>query len=78
MKTTSTRTPEFAYLTMKTSSFARFARAFSIFVHFALVRVSSTSWNDLFYNSVEVVSTWTKNVQFFANLLTADANLIKG
>ena len=34
-------------MTMKTSSFARFARAFLIFWHFEDLLVLSTTWNDL-------------------------------
>ena len=36
----------FAYLTMKNNTFARFARAFVIFGHFADVLVLSSTWND--------------------------------
>ena len=39
---------KFAYLTMKTSIFARFARAFFILWHFEDVLVLSTTWNDQF------------------------------
>ena len=37
---------KFAYLTMKNNTFARFARAFVIFGHFADLLVLSTTWND--------------------------------
>lgn len=50
-----------SYLTMKNSSFARFARAifiFVIFVIFILEFVLSTWWNDLFCSYVDDVSTW--------------------
>ena len=40
------------------SSFARFARAFFIFVHFAVVLVILMPWNDLFCSCVDDVSTW--------------------
>ena len=43
---------------MKNSIFARFARAFFIFWHFADVLVLSTTWNDLFYSCVDDVSIW--------------------
>ena len=49
---------KFAYLTTKNNSFARFARAFFIFVHFAHVLVLSTTWNDLFRSCVDDVSIW--------------------
>ena len=47
---------KFAYLTMKNSIFARFARAFFIFWHFEDVLVLSTTWNDLFCSCVDDVS----------------------
>ena len=47
---------KFAYLTMKNNSFARFARAYFIFEHFADVLVLSTTWNDLFCSCVDDVS----------------------
>ena len=47
---------KFAYLTMKNKSFARFAPAFFIFVHFADVLVLSTTRNDLFSSCVDEVS----------------------
>ena len=47
---------KFAYLTMKNSIFARFARAFFIFWHFVDVLVLSTTWNDLFCRCVDDVS----------------------
>ena len=46
---------KFAYLTTKKNSFARFARAFLIFIHFADVLVLSTTWNDLFCSCVDDV-----------------------
>jgi len=49
---------KFAYLTMKNSIFACFARAFFIFWHFADVLVLSTTWNDLFCSCVDDVSIW--------------------
>ena len=49
---------KFAYLTMKNSIFARFARAFFIFWHFKDVLVLSTTWNDLFCSCVDGVSIW--------------------
>ena len=57
-----TKTSQFAYLTNKNSSFARFARhftgAFSIFVRFAAVL------NDLFCSCVGNVSTWRQILSF--------------
>mgnify|MGYP006964521911 CR=1 FL=1 len=44
---------KFAYLTMKNSIFARFARAFFFFWHFEDVLVLSTTWNDLFCSCVD-------------------------
>ena len=41
---------------MKNSIFARFACAFSIFLHFEDVLVLSTTWNDLFCRCVDDVS----------------------
>ena len=40
---------------MKSSSFARLARAFFIFVHFGAVLVLFTSWNNLYYRCVDGV-----------------------
>ena len=48
---------KFAYLTMKNSSFAHFARARFKFVHFAAVLILSTTWNELFCDCVDDVST---------------------
>ena len=47
---------KFAYLTMKNSIFACFARAFFIFWHFEDVLVLYTTWNDLFCSCVDDVS----------------------
>ena len=47
---------KFAYLTMKNSIFARFARAFFIIWHFEDVLVLSTTWNDLFCSCVDDMS----------------------
>ena len=55
---------KFAYLTMKKSVFARFARAFSIFWHFVDVLVLSTTWNDLFCCCVDDVSIWWQMFNF--------------
>ena len=55
---------KFAYLTMKNSIFARFARAFFIFWHFVDVLVLSTTWNDLFCSCVDDVSTWWQMFNF--------------
>ena len=55
---------KFAYLTMKNSIFARFARAFLIFWHFVDVLVLSTTWNDLFCSCVDDVSIWWQMLNF--------------
>ena len=55
---------KFAYLTMKSSIFARFARAFFIFWHFEEVLVLSTTWNYLFCSRVDDVSIWWQMFNF--------------
>ena len=55
---------KFAYLTMKNSIFARFARALFIFWHFVDVFVLSTTWNDLFCSCVDNVSIWWQMLIF--------------
>ena len=55
---------KFAYLTMKNNRFARVARAFFIFGHFADVLVLSTTWNDLFCSCVDDVSVWWQMFNF--------------
>ena len=55
---------KFAYLTMKNSIFARFARAFFISWHFVDVLVLSTTWNDLFCSCVDDVSIWWQMFNF--------------
>ena len=55
---------KFAYLTMKKSNFARFARAFFIFWHFEDVLVLSTTWNDMFCSCVDDVSIWWQMFTF--------------
>ena len=55
---------KFAYLTMKNSIFARFARAFFIFWHFEDVLVLSTTWKDLFCSCVDDVSIWWQMFNF--------------
>ena len=55
---------KFAYLTMKNSIFARFARAFFIFWHFEDVLVLSTTWSDLFCSCVDDVSIWCQMFNF--------------
>ena len=59
---------ETMYLTKKNSSFARFARAFIIFVHFAHVLVLSTTWIALFCSYVNDDNTWC---QIFSFLLSS-------
>ena len=49
---------KFAYLTMKNTIFARFARALFIFWHFEDVLVLPTTWNDLFCSCVDDFSIW--------------------
>ena len=49
---------KFAYLTKKNSTFARFARAFFVFLHFTDALVLSTTRNDLFCSCVDDVSIW--------------------
>ena len=55
---------KFAYLTMKNSIFARFARAFFMFWHFADVLVLSTTWNELFCSCVDDVTMWWQMFNF--------------
>ena len=55
---------KFAYLTMRNSIFARFARAFFIFWHFENVLVLSTTWDDLFCSCVDDVSIWWQMFNF--------------
>ena len=55
---------KFAYLTMKNSIFARFARASFIFWHFVDVLLLSTTWNDLFWSWVDDVSIWRQIFNF--------------
>ena len=55
---------KFAYLTMKISIFARFARAFFIFWHFEDVLVLSATWNDLFCSCVDDVGIWSQMFNF--------------
>ena len=56
---------KFAYLTMKNSIFARFARVFLVFWHFEDVLDLPMTWNDLFCSCVDDVSiSWWQNVQF--------------
>ena len=65
---------------MKNKSFARFARAFFIFRHFADVLVLSTTWNDLFCSCVDDVSIWLQMFSFCTLISEAAAgsNLISG
>ena len=55
---------KFAYLTMKNSIFARFARAFFMSWHFEDVLVLSTTWNDLFCSCVDDASIWRQMLIF--------------
>ena len=66
-----------AYLTMKNSSFARFACAILIFIHFAAVLVLSMTWNDPFY-SRRLEYMMTIYALFSCYLQLADINLISG
>ena len=54
----------FAYLTMKNSTFARFARAVFIFGHLADVLDLSTTCNDLFCSCPDDVSMWWQMFNF--------------
>ena len=56
--------PKFAYLAIKNSIFARFARAVFIYRHFVDVLVLSTTWNDLFSSCVDDVSIWWQMFNF--------------
>ena len=49
---------------MNNSSFARFARAFFIFGHFAVVLVLCTTWKDLFCGCMDNVSMWWQMFNF--------------
>ena len=55
---------KFAYLTMKNSIFARFARTCLIFWHFEDVFVLSTTWSDLFFRCVDDASKWLQMFNF--------------
>ena len=55
---------KFAYLTMKISIFACFARAFFIFWHFVDVLILSATRNDLFCSCVDDVSAWWQMFNF--------------
>ena len=66
---------KFAYLTLKNSIFARFARAFFIFRHFEHVLGHSMIWKDLFCSCVDDVSIWW---QMFNFIPSAGSNLISG
>ena len=63
---------KFAYLTMKNSIFARFARAFYIFWHFEDVLVLSMTWNDLFCNCGDDNRTRTTPCWCCARFLSRD------
>ena len=66
---------KFAYLTLKNSFFARFARAFLIFWHFKDVLVLSTTWNDLFCSCVDDVSIWSQMFNFVFLCLACEASV---
>ena len=55
---------KFAYLTMKNSIFAHFARAFFIFWHFEDILILSTTLNGLFCRCVDDVSIWWQLFNF--------------
>ena len=70
---------KFAYLTMKNSIFARFARAFFIFWHFEDVLVLSTTWNDLFCSCVDDESIYDDKSSILSSYVpSACSNLIPG
>ena len=62
--TTATKPHKFAYLRLKNSIFARFARAFFIFWHFEDFLVLSMTWNYLFCSCVDKVSIWWQMFNF--------------
>ena len=62
---------KFACVKNKNRGFARFTRAFYIFVHFDVLRVLLLMWNDLFYSRVDDVSTW-KQIFIYFFFLTPD------
>ena len=66
------------YLTMKNNSFARFAQAIFISVHFADVIVLSTKWNDLFCNCGDEVSMTNANFVFLSLKGLSCSNLVPG
>ena len=55
---------------MRNNSFARFAQACDIFVHFAAVLVLSTSWSDVLLSCVEDVS-------FFSSVFLQTASYVE-
>ena len=62
---------KFAYLTMKNTSFARFACALFMFGNFVhVLALSTTCMNDLFCSCADDVSDMMTNVQFY--LLTSE------
>ena len=69
---------KFAYLTMKNSIFARFARAYFMFWHFANALLLSTTWNDLFRSCVDDVRIWWQMFNFVFSVPSAGSNLIPG
>ena len=64
------------YLAKKNSSFARFARAFIIFVHFAHFLVLSTTWIALFCSYVNDDNTWCHDVMSAPTAVKALSSLI--
>ena len=61
---------KFAYFTMKNCCFSRFARAFSICVHFEAVFVHSMTWNALFCSCVGDVRTSSRSYQFKSSIVS--------
>ena len=68
---------QFAYLKV-TYSFARFARAFFIFVYFAAFLVFSTTLNDLLCSCLDYETTWPQVSSFSSHLQIAHRSLIWG
>ena len=69
---------KFAYLTMKNNSFACFAQAIFISVHFADAIVLSTKWNDLFWSCGDAVGIPWRMLILSSYLWRSCSNLLPG
>ena len=69
---------KFAYLTMKNNSFACFAQAIFISVHFADAIVLSTKWNDLSWSCGDAVGIPWRMLILSSYLWTSCSNLLPG